>query len=224
MNFPKAKQFDNGIETNIYEIARQIFSKPPQEPCTIQLMMSHEIPEEETLTDFEFNLMGEITVTGMRMLFGQNANPVTLSETDFDYLNKYIRSMGYDLKKEIEETDQQIICRVAFDRYSDRDLGQTSELSRMGNMDHLRDRMISRHTVPDSPAPTPVSTPIGNSSDEAIRFIENLLREDPSKKSAVLRHYRKYVKTHPTERDAVINLVKTRFGMDLGEDGLNLQV
>lgn len=204
-HFPDPTHYDNGIETNIYDIARQIFSKPPQDPCTIQLVMAHEIPSDENLTDFEFNLMGEMTLAGLKILFGQDANPVTISETDFRHLNKYIRSMGYDMKKEVEETSTHIKCKVAFDRFN-----PYKGTSRVGNLDHLRHRMTDVQSSQSSQQRPKLETP-----GQAIDFIEQLLKNDPSKENMVLNYYRKYAIEHPEERQVVINLVNDRFGLTL---------
>ena len=40
---PEPVKYDDGIETNIYGIAEQICSQPPQPPSIIQLVMDHDV-------------------------------------------------------------------------------------------------------------------------------------------------------------------------------------
>lgn len=120
---PKARQFDDGKETNLYDIALQICNAPPQAPNTICLIMDHDIPENTDFTDFEFELVSVFTMACIKVLFGYrvdddcNVNPATLSETDWQLLKKYLHSIGYDVNINKEETNNAYQIKLKFNRY-----------------------------------------------------------------------------------------------------------
>jgi len=131
---PDPIQYDNGLETNINAIVEQIFKSPPSAPNTIQLVLDHSIPDGEDFDDFEFQLLSHFTIYGMKNLFGPEANPSTLSESDFNQLNKYINSIGYNINYGVEETEKSYDYHISFDRYN-------SSQSKINNIDHLQKYM-----------------------------------------------------------------------------------
>lgn len=109
---PDPVLYDNGLETNIYEIAKQICSSPPKAPCTIQFNIEHEAePEIETA------LIQDFTLACMSILFGPRSTPSDLSDKDFDLLKGYVNSVGYNILLETEEDEVSIKYHISFERY-----------------------------------------------------------------------------------------------------------
>ena len=109
---PESITYANGLETNIYTIAKQICEEPPKLPCSIQLIMDHDVE-----SDIEFDLLADFTMACMQKLFGPNATPMDLSETDFDRLNGYVKSVGYQLSIKKEENETSYRFSISFERY-----------------------------------------------------------------------------------------------------------
>jgi len=129
---PEPVQYDDGIETNIYGIAEQICSRPPQPPCTIQLIMDHDVPTDTDLNDFEFDLLRTFVMACLKILFGPNVNPLKLPQKDMDKLSDYVNSIGYRLITETEETETSVQFTMSFKRY---------ESPNAKSLEHLRKYM-----------------------------------------------------------------------------------
>lgn len=120
---PKTRQFDDGMETNLYDIAEQICSRPPQAPNTICLMMDHEIPDGTDFTTFEFELVSAFTMACIKVLYGHlsedgsNLNPLSLSDDHLNLLRRYVNSTGYDINIIKEETKTNYQMKLKFSRY-----------------------------------------------------------------------------------------------------------
>jgi hypothetical protein len=109
---PETTTYDDGLETNLFEITKQICSEPPKAPCSIQLIMDHEADNE-----IEFSLIRDFTLACMQILFGPDATPGDLSEEQFDRLNQYVKSVGYKVNVIKEEDETSYIYKISFDRY-----------------------------------------------------------------------------------------------------------
>ncbi len=73
-------------ETNIINIAKSIFSKDPQSPKTVRLLIDDK--------QYENEIYMNIAWFGMKYLFDSDTLPVNLSEKQFMLLNTYMASMG----------------------------------------------------------------------------------------------------------------------------------
>ena len=73
-------------DTNIINIARQIFSKDPQQKHSIRLMIEDKQTEQEIFLN--------IAWFGIKFLFGSYILPETMTQPQFMLLNKYMVSMG----------------------------------------------------------------------------------------------------------------------------------
>ena len=109
---PTVVTYDDGLETNIFEIAKEICSEPPKSPSSIQLVMDHEVD-----TDIEFSLLSDFALACMKILFGPTVTPCDLSDVQFDQLNRYIRSVGYNLIVNKEECETSYTFKISFERY-----------------------------------------------------------------------------------------------------------
>jgi hypothetical protein len=85
---------------NISEIVEGIFSQPPKEENSIQLQLEDEetsrIAEESGVDEFVFNILCLITLGGIEYLFGHK-NILELTESQFNYIQEYVRSYGYHI-------------------------------------------------------------------------------------------------------------------------------
>lgn len=114
---PESIKYDDGIETNIYSIAKQICNQPPQPPNTIQLILDHDVPSGSNLDDFEFALVRTFCLACINILFGENINPLELTEKQIDRLKDYVKSIGYNLVIEVEESEDSYKFILLFQRY-----------------------------------------------------------------------------------------------------------
>jgi hypothetical protein len=105
-------QYENGLETNIYGIAEQVCASPPGLPGSIQLMLDHDAEPQ-----IEFEMLSEFTVACMKCLFGSNVTPLDLTQADFEKLFAYVKSVGYILKYDRQETDTEHKFIISFERY-----------------------------------------------------------------------------------------------------------
>jgi hypothetical protein len=132
---PKIVQYNDGMETNIYGIAKQICAQAPQNPCTIQLMMDHEFSPGNTLDEIEFDLLNCLTTACLKILFGQDVNPFELSEQQMNKLKAYINSIGYTFNIKKEETATSHQLTMSFEHYK-----IPSKISK-SSLDHLKKYM-----------------------------------------------------------------------------------
>jgi hypothetical protein len=132
---PEPTQHNDGLEHNIDGISEQICSRPPQPPCTIQLIMDHDIPQDSDMDEFEFELVRTFTLCCLKTLFGAGVNPVKLTKHDLEKLNAYVNSIGYNLVTSVEENDTSYKFKVEFTRY-----GQ-SKRPEPNPFDHLKKYM-----------------------------------------------------------------------------------
>ena len=105
---------DNTFEMGPEEIGEKIFSNLPGELNSIDLALEEqtaEIAELEGIEQFTSNILRIITMTGIKILFG-DVNFLNLTETQVELIKRYTRSFGYNLK--INQDDQQLF--VYFER------------------------------------------------------------------------------------------------------------
>ncbi len=121
---PEEVKYSNGIETNLYGIAEQICSVPPQYPCSIQLIMDNDLPCDENGKEmdfavFEMDLLKTFTLSCIQVLYGTQKNPMQLTEPEIDRLNAYVHSIGYHIRHEVEETETTLKVKLSFQKYSE---------------------------------------------------------------------------------------------------------
>lgn len=95
---------------NIEEIANNIFNFPPKHANSIQLQFD-EVTADFAKTDgyenFLFNILFLITFRGMEILYGHR-DVLSLSKNQFDKLNEYVKSYGYELRVDANGTSENI--------------------------------------------------------------------------------------------------------------------
>lgn len=95
---------------NIEEIANNIFNYPPKDPNSIQLQfeeMTADFAKNEGYEKFLFNILFLITFRGMEMLYGHR-DILALNKKQFDKLNMYVNSYGYELKVNANGTSENL--------------------------------------------------------------------------------------------------------------------
>lgn len=103
-------KFDVGsIDSNIPELAEKIFSQPPKEPYTINLELQM-APDIGSRTPAEaqtiFEVLSHMLMCGMRVKYGERQDPKHLTPQQIDTLNKYMRSMGFNVVVNAYETHE----------------------------------------------------------------------------------------------------------------------
>jgi len=87
----------------VQDVINAVFSKPPQEPCTYQILMPVKYNKNDA-NSFQY-LMG-ILVGGAKRLYGETIIPSAISNTQFKTLQKYMLSLGYQIKHNYTYNDQ----------------------------------------------------------------------------------------------------------------------
>jgi hypothetical protein len=90
-------------DTNIINIARQIFSKDPQPKHSIKLMIEDKETEQEIFLN--------IVWFGMKYLFDSDTLPENMTQPQFMLLNNYMASMGKIIVVDTE-TEEEIKIRI----------------------------------------------------------------------------------------------------------------
>lgn len=109
------KMYTNGIESNIDVVVEKICSSPPKPINSIKFGLAHDGPEgerERAILDDE--LLVTLTIKIMRRLFGNAISPDLMSQSDFDLLNAYINSIGYDLYLSYDEDEHKKYYKIKF--------------------------------------------------------------------------------------------------------------
>lgn len=102
MEQPEIEQIGS-YDTNIINIARQIFSKDPQPKNSIKLMIEDKQTEQEIFLN--------IAWFGMKYLFDSDTLPEHMTQPQFMLLNKYMASMGKLIVADTQ-TEEEIKIRI----------------------------------------------------------------------------------------------------------------
>lgn len=88
------------VDSNIPLIAKQIFSGQPRPPYSCQLQLETDVSDvaEEGRARTIFEVLCTITLKGMRVCFGEDADPRRLSQSQVGLLCDYVKSMGWELR------------------------------------------------------------------------------------------------------------------------------
>jgi hypothetical protein len=92
---------------NTKVIADSIFSRPPGIPGSIQLQLEEQTADlVESDPDIVFKVVYWITYHGIKTLYGGDTDLLSLSEHQYNVVNKYTRSYGYDLNVFANDSDK----------------------------------------------------------------------------------------------------------------------
>ena len=93
---PQTEQFDNGLETNIYAIAEQIFAQPPGPPYSIGLELDHDLESDEDPTLVVHEILTNLLIYGAHFKYGAQITLEQLSSAQLATLREYILSVGFE--------------------------------------------------------------------------------------------------------------------------------
>jgi hypothetical protein len=97
---------------SVLEIVDAIFTKPPQEACSLRVELS------EYSNGNLFHLLMDIMMQGAKCLFGNDISVHNISLKQFDILNQYIRSFGFNIKHNFTKTpNNDILVNIWFEPY-----------------------------------------------------------------------------------------------------------
>jgi hypothetical protein len=111
-HFPPCHISDDGIESNIHNIATQICSELPKIPCSYRLFIDEQIDN-----DIECDIMRDFTLSCIHILFGEHMTPCELSSHQYELLNSYVNSVGYTLLVNVVELPNEYQYRISFEKY-----------------------------------------------------------------------------------------------------------
>lgn len=104
------------LETNLNEIAKSIFGKPPQGVKSIQLELEENSAlQAESTGDLDktvCDIVLYLTINGIELLFGHR-DIMTLSQKQYDLVCEYTRSYGYNIGVYANHTDETVWDVVA---------------------------------------------------------------------------------------------------------------
>ena len=107
------------MEHTFEKLVDIIFVDYPKPPCTYNLAL----PNDNYPTMFQ--LLMTLLIPGARKLYGENITPSDISEYQFEELKRYIESVGYVIKynyknNQNEQTSNQIeqkVINIWFEQY-----------------------------------------------------------------------------------------------------------
>lgn len=102
--------------TSVQNIVDTVFSKPPQEPCSYNLVVTDSPFDDVRITMFPFLM--EILVTGAKKLFGNDITPHQLTSEQFDKLQSYMLSLGYQIKYNYSHNSNNTMVNIWFQPYT----------------------------------------------------------------------------------------------------------
>ena len=102
MEQPEVEQIGS-YDTNIINIARQIFSTDPKPKYSIKLMIEDKQTENEIFLNIGW--------FGMKYLFDSDTLPENMTQSQFMLLNKYMASMGKLIVADTN-TEEEIKIRI----------------------------------------------------------------------------------------------------------------
>lgn len=98
------------IESNVPQLAQQIFSKPPGKPFSIGLELETDDVEsrspEQAQTIFE--ILAHLLLYGVRVKYGEEQDPRRLTESQIYTINEYMRSFGFNLVLNTYDVEQKM--------------------------------------------------------------------------------------------------------------------
>lgn len=86
------------MEDNLVHVAREIYSKDPKEPCTIEFGLDDCAPpnaSEAERTAILFEILMILFLEGIKVKYGDHMTPDQLTVSQIQHLAKYVLSYGF---------------------------------------------------------------------------------------------------------------------------------
>ena len=93
---PSAQKYADGLETNLYPIAKMVFSKPPGRPLTIGLQLDHEPDSGKSNERLIQEMMTLFLLSGIQIKYGEKCVLSDLTSEQIEELRDYMLSVGYE--------------------------------------------------------------------------------------------------------------------------------
>jgi hypothetical protein len=87
---------DDGLETNLLEIARHVFSQPVGRPYSIGLQLDHPVDSGKSAAQVLQEMLLLFLLSGTAVKYGDAIKFSDLTESQRDTLRQYMWSVGYD--------------------------------------------------------------------------------------------------------------------------------
>jgi hypothetical protein len=88
----------SAAESNLQSIAEQLFSVPPRAPGTVQLGLTDcdaaTAPDHEK-TRVLFEILMELLLHGIRVKYGEEASPASMTVAQTEEIAQYVLSYGF---------------------------------------------------------------------------------------------------------------------------------
>lgn len=94
---------------NLYQLINLLFTNSPKPPNSIVIDIN-KLASDQKLTVFQ-SLM-TILINGARILFGENVSAENISDSQYNTLQNYIQSIGFDLHHEYKYDENGIALMV----------------------------------------------------------------------------------------------------------------
>lgn len=106
------------MNVTVNEIVDLIFSKPPQPPHSYTIDLTAATAEQNITV---FQILMNILINGAKRLFGEHVTPNTISSEQFQTLQEYMKSIGYNIKHNYtyseDNTNTPIAINIWFEHY-----------------------------------------------------------------------------------------------------------
>ena len=102
--------------TTVENVVDTVFSKPPKEPCTYNLIVTDSPFDDVRIAMFPFLM--QILITGAKKLFGNQITPQTLTSMQFEKLQSYMLSLGYQIKYNYSQKNDNTFVNIWFQPYT----------------------------------------------------------------------------------------------------------
>lgn len=97
-------------EQDAFKVFEVIFRDEPKPPNTFNLQLDESNPENANIRIDD--VLVNIFFNGMKTLFGESTNLRTITQEQYEHLNKYMHSLGYNTIFEYEYDDDNFPINV----------------------------------------------------------------------------------------------------------------
>jgi len=87
-----------------------IFISEPKEPNTLNLRLDPDDPNNANVNIYD--ILINVYLNGMATLFGSTVNPGNINKEQYEFLNRYMASLGYNVNYETKTNEHNIPTHV----------------------------------------------------------------------------------------------------------------
>lgn len=97
-------------EQDAFQFLNVIFTEAPKEPNTYNLRLDDSNPDNANIKIED--ILINVFVNGLKTLFGESVNFRTITQEQYNLINQYMRSLGYNAIFEYEYDDDNFPINV----------------------------------------------------------------------------------------------------------------